>query len=164
MEKDGDGEMERDGDRRWTNKPLEANHRIGIGFATVSALEVLSKGNSVVVRVVELDVCEDLRERDFSREFSFLFLFIFHFSGYHGQSTVGIPHFVQLRLEGTRTVVWCMKFPFLVQVIGGPSHGEMLLHVVYESVHDLAFGSGPSVKVLCRAEESNGRLEGRKQS
>lgn len=57
-----------------------------------------------------------------------------------------------------------MKFPFLVQVIGGPSHGEMLLHVVYESVHDLAFGSGPSVKVLCRAEESNGRLEGSKQS
>lgn len=97
----------------------------------------------------------------------FLSFFIFHFSffiWYCGQSTVGIPHFVQVRLEGTRTVVWCMKFPFLVQVIGGPSHGEMLLHIVYESVHDLAFGSGPSVKVLCRAEESNGRLEGRKQS
>lgn len=73
--------MERDGERRWKNKPLEANHRIGIGFTTVSALKVLSKGNSVVVRVVELDVCEDLRERDFSREFSFLFLFIFHFFG-----------------------------------------------------------------------------------
>lgn len=69
--------MERDGERRWTNKPLEANHRISIGFATVSALKVLSKGNSVVVRVVELDVCEDLRERDFSREFSFPFLFFF---------------------------------------------------------------------------------------
>lgn len=99
---------------------------------------------------------------------NFLFFF-FHFSffiffGYHGQSTVGIPHFVQVRLEGTRTVVWCMKFPFLVQVIDGPGHGEMLLHIVYESVHDLAFGSGPGVKVLCRAEESNGRLEGRKQS
>lgn len=67
-------------ERRWTNKPLEANHRIGIGFATVSALKVLSKGNSVVVRVVELDVCEDLREYNISREFSFLFLFIFHFS------------------------------------------------------------------------------------
>lgn len=67
----------RDGERRWTNKPLEANHRIGIGFATVSALKVLSKGNSVVVRVVELDVCEDLRERDFSREFSFLFFSFF---------------------------------------------------------------------------------------
>lgn len=73
--------MERDGERRWTNKPLEANHRISIGFATVSALKVLSKGNSVVVGVVELDVCEDLRERDFSREFSFLSLFIFHFFG-----------------------------------------------------------------------------------
>lgn len=54
--------MERDGERRWTNKPLEADHRIGIGFTTMSALKVLSKGNSVVVRVVELDVCEDLRE------------------------------------------------------------------------------------------------------
>lgn len=96
--------------------------------------------------------------------FLFFFFSFFIFLGYHGQITVGIPHFVQVRLEGTRTVVWCMKFPFLVQVIGGPSHGEMLLHVVYESVHDLAFGSGPSVKVLCRAEESNGRLEGRKQS
>lgn len=95
---------------------------------------------------------------------SFLSFLIFHFFGYHGQSTVGIPHFVQVRLEGTRTVIWCMKFPFLVQVIDGPSHGEMLLHIVYESVHDLAFGSGPSVKVLCRAEESNGRLEGRKPS
>lgn len=151
--------MGRDGERRWTNKPLEANHRIGIGFATVSALEVLSKGNSVVVRVVELDVCEDLREYNISRDFSFLFLFSF--------GTIvkwASPHFVQVRPEGTRTVVWCMEFPFLVQVIDGPSHGEMLLHIVYESVHDLAFGSGPGVKVLCRAEESNGRLEGRKQS
>lgn len=71
MERWRDGErwkeIERDGERRWTNKPLEANHRISIGFTTVSALKVLSKGNSVVVRVVELDVCEDLRERDFSR-------------------------------------------------------------------------------------------------
>lgn len=65
------------GERRWTNKPLEANHRISIGFATVSALKVLSKGNSVVVRVVELDVCEDLREYNISRDFSF---FSFHFS------------------------------------------------------------------------------------
>lgn len=69
--------MERDGERRWTNKPLEANHRISIGFATVSALKVLSKGNSVVVRVVELDVCEDLREYNISRDFSF---FSFHYS------------------------------------------------------------------------------------
>lgn len=99
-----------------------------------------------------------------AENFLFFFFSFFIFLGYHGQSTVGIPHFVQVRLEGTRTVVWCMEFPFLVQVIGGPSHGEMLLHVVYESVHDLAFGSGPSVKILCRAEESNGRLEGRKQS
>lgn len=156
--------MERDGERRWTNKPLEANHRISIGFATVSALKVLSKGNSVVVRVVELDVCEDLREYNISRDFSFFSFRFSLFFWYCGQSTVGIPHFVQVRLEGTRTVIWCMKFPFLVQVIGGPSRGEMLLHIVYESVHDLAFGSGPSVKVLCRAEESNGRLEGRKPS
>lgn len=76
----------RDGERRWTNKPLEANHRIGIGFATVSALKVLSKGNSVVVRVVELDVCEDLREYNISRDFLFFFFsfFIFHFSFFWG--------------------------------------------------------------------------------
>lgn len=96
-------------------------------------------------------------------EISPSFLFIIHFA-FGTIVKWGSPHFVQVRLEGTRTVIWCMKFPFLVQVIDGPSHGEMLLHVVYESVHDLAFGSGPSVKVLCRAEESNGRLEGRKQS
>lgn len=76
-ERERDGEMERDGERRWTNKPLEANHRISIGFTTVSALEVLSKGNSVVVRVVELDVCEDLREYNISRDFPF---FSFHYS------------------------------------------------------------------------------------
>lgn len=87
MGRDGErwGEMGRDGERRWTNKPLEANHRISIGLTTVSALKVLSKGNPVVVRVVELDVCEDLREYNMSREFSFfLSFFIFHFAFFWG--------------------------------------------------------------------------------